>query len=245
MRIAVYLPLLLPLAVTLGARPLGERLPPRLATWSLTVSAVLLAAAGCLALTLLSATAVAQIPAVAWPAHLSVRVIAEADPIAPPVAVVAGVLLVVAVVAGARMLWRRARTMLLSAREAARLPGDGRLVVVEDPAPEAFALPGLPGGVPGRIVVSTGMLDALSAEQRRVLLEHERSHLRCHHSLFTAAVQFAATLNPLLRPAATAVAFTIERWADEDAARACGDRRLTAGAVGAAALAATTGRPAD
>ncbi|MEU6745229.1 M56 family metallopeptidase [Spirillospora sp. NPDC046719] len=205
------------------------------------MSAVVLAAAGSLALALLSATAVAQVPAVAWLAHLSVDMVADADPTARPVAGMAGVLLTVAVGAGLRTLWRCVRTMLLSAREAACLPGGGELVVVDDPSPDAFALPGLPGRVPGRIVVSTGMLDALSAEQQQALLEHERSHLRCHHYLFAAAVQFAATLNPLLRPAATAVAFTIERWADEDAARACGDRRLTAEAVGTAALATTTG----
>ncbi|MEV7027234.1 hypothetical protein AB0O00_34515, partial [Kitasatospora sp. NPDC093558] len=40
MRIAVYLPLLFPLLAALIARPVGERLPPRLATWLLTVGSL-------------------------------------------------------------------------------------------------------------------------------------------------------------------------------------------------------------
>jgi hypothetical protein len=106
-------------------------------------------------------------------------------------------------------------------------------VVLEDPSPEAFTLPGLPG----RIVVSTGMLASLDLDERQAMLAHERAHLRYHHYLLTAAAQLAATANPLLRPAATAVGYMVERWADEDAASGCGDRRLVATAIGKAALA--------
>ena len=49
--------------------------------------------------------------------------------------------------------------------------------------------------------------------------------------------------NPLLRPAARAVEYTVERWADERAATAVGDRRLVAHAIGRAALAAKANRP--
>ena len=233
MRLIVYLPLLVPVVAGLAARPLAERLAPRLATWLLTVSAVLLAAASSAALGLLMVSGLARIPPLAALADLSVRVVAKADPTALPVAAVAGLLLVTAAAAAARMAWRRVRTLLLAARQAACLPGTGRLVVLEDPSPEAFALPGLPG----RIVVSTGMLATLDPDERQVLLAHERAHLRFHHYLFTAAAQLAATANPLLRPAAAVVAYTVERWADEDAATTCGDRRLVATAIGKAALA--------
>ena len=82
------------------------------------------------------------------------------------------------------------------------------------------------------------MLDALDPDERRVLLAHERAHARSHHYLFTALTYLAAAANPLLRPVAAAVTYTVERWADETAARDCGDRRLAARAIGKAALAA-------
>jgi Zn-dependent protease with chaperone function len=108
----------------------------------------------------------------------------------------------------------------------------GRVVVLDDPCPDAYALP----GVPGRIVVSTGMLDALSARERQVLLAHERAHLACGHHLFVALAYLAAATNPLLRPVAAAVGYTTERWADERAASAVGDRRLVARTIAKAAL---------
>lgn len=237
MRFVVYLPLLTPVVATLAARPLAERLPPRLATWLLTVSAVLLATAGSTALGLLMMTGLARIPLLAALAHLSSRVVAADDPTAWPIAATAGVLWVTAAAAAVWMAWRRARALLMAARQAACLPGTGPLVVLEDPSPEAFTLPGLPG----RIVVSTGMLTALDPAERQVLLAHERAHLRGHHYLFIAAAQLAAAANPLLRPVATAVTYTVERWADEDAAAACGDRRLVATAIGKAALATSAG----
>lgn len=48
--------------------------------------------------------------------------------------------------------------------------------------------------------------------------------------------QLAARANPFLRPLRTAVAYSAERWADEDAAAAVGSRRVVARAIGRAAL---------
>jgi Zn-dependent protease with chaperone function len=235
-RFAVYLPLIVPVVAGLAARPLAERSAPRLATWLLTVTAVLLATASSAALALLMVTGLARIPVVAELAHLSAGVVAAGDPTALPVAVAAGLLLMIAAVAAVRMAWRRARTLAMAAKQAACLPGTGPLVVLQDPSPEAFTLPGRPG----RIVVSTGMLATLDPGERQAMLAHERAHLRCHHYLFTAAAQLAATANPLLRPAATAITYTVERWADENAATTCGNRRLVAAAIGKAALATST-----
>ncbi|WP_308129794.1 M48 family metalloprotease [Kitasatospora aureofaciens] len=92
-------------------------------------------------------------------------------------------------------------------------------------------------GLPGRIVVSTGMLAALDPAERQILLAHERAHLRHHHHLFVALAQLAAAANPLLRPLAATVSYTIERWADESAT-AVADRPQVARTVGKAALAA-------
>ena len=58
---------------------------------------------------------------------------------------------------------------------------------------------------------------------------------RRHHR-FLLTVQLAARANPFLRPLRTAVTYTAERWADEEAARAIGSRRTVARAIGKAAL---------
>ena len=50
------------------------------------------------------------------------------------------------------------------------------------------------------------------------------------------AVRLAARANPFLRPLRTAVSYTAERWADEEAAHTVGSRRVVARAIGRAAL---------
>jgi Zn-dependent protease with chaperone function len=236
MRYAVYLPLLFPLLAALAARPLGERLPPRLATWLLSAGALLLATASTAVLAMLTITGLLRIPLLARLAHghWSPQAAQHHDPASLSVAVLAGILLVAAAAAAGRMLWRRIRSLAQSAAEAACFPGNRQLVIVDDPAAEAYAVPGLPG----RIVISTGMLAALDPAEHDVLLAHERAHLKHHHYLFAAATHLAAAANPLLRPLATTVSYTIERWADESAAHTIGDRRRVAHTVGKAALAA-------
>jgi Zn-dependent protease with chaperone function len=236
----VYLPLLLPPVAAAGAWPLATRLPPRLGTWMLTGVAVALAALSTAVLAILALTAILRIPLVASAGHLSAAVIRREDPASLSAALVAAVLLAAATFAAARAGYRRARGLVSAARAARCLPGPGQVVVIPDGVADAYTVPGWPG----RIVVTAGMLDALDPAERRVLLAHERAHADNHHYLFTALAHFAAAANPLLRPVAAAVSYTVERWADESAARHCGDRRLAARAVGKAALASSrTGVP--
>lgn len=107
------------------------------------------------------------------------------------------------------------------------------LISIDDDQPDAYALPGLTG----RVVVSTSMLRALPANERRVLLAHEAAHVRHHHHLFALLTDLGAAAKPLLRPLAGAVRDAIERWADEDAATDVADRRLAAQAIARAGLA--------
>ena len=72
--------------------------------------------------------------------------------------------------------------------------------------------------------------------ERRALFAHERAHLAGRHHRFLLAVQLAARANPFLRPLCTAVAYTTERWADEEAARVTATGATVARAVGKAAL---------
>jgi hypothetical protein len=233
--LAVYLPLLLPLCAAAGAGPLARRLPPKVATWLLTSAAVALAALSTAVLGILALTAVLRIPLVASLAHLSATVIRREDPASLSAALAAAVLLAAATLAAAHAAWRRIRALVLVARDARCLPGGHQVVVLPDGAADAYTVPGWPG----RIVVTAGMLDALAPAERQVLLAHEGAHADNHHYLFSALCHFAAAANPLLRPVAAAVGYTVERWADETAATHCGDRRLAARAVGKAALASS------
>ncbi|QMU74712.1 M56 family metallopeptidase [Streptacidiphilus sp. PB12-B1b] len=228
-----YFPLLLPVPAALAARPLARRLEPRAATWLLTTAALALAALSTAALGILAGAGLIRLSLAAWAGHWSAATVRAGDPVTWVEAAPAALLLCAAAYAAGRLLWRRVRALIAAGTQAACLPGIDQLVIVDDPAPDAYALPGLPG----RIVVSTGMLNALDHADRDAMLAHERAHLDGHHYAFLAAAHLAAAANPILRPLATAVAYTIERWADENAAHACGDRRQVARAVGKAALA--------
>ena len=241
MHLLVYLPLLVTVLAAFGARPLADRLPPATATWLLTGSAVVLAAITGAVLGLLAMTALLRVPLIAYLGDMSPRVIAAGDPASLPVAVIAGCALAVAVVAAVRTLWRRGRAITVAHRHARALPGTGMVVVSRSEALDAYTLP----GVPCRVVVTTGMLHALSPAQRRVLLAHERAHATWYHYLFTTATRLAATVNPLLRPVAAEVGYTVERWADERAAALTGDRKMAAEAVARAALATSAPSSSD
>jgi hypothetical protein len=125
---------------------------------------------------------------------------------------------------------RQVRALRATAREARVLPGDGTLAVVTDDRADAYA-------VPGRVVVSTGMLAALDAAGRRVLFAHEFAHLSGRHHVFRAVVCVASAANPLLWPLRGALWYATERWADEHAATAVGDRVAAARVIGTVALA--------
>jgi beta-lactamase regulating signal transducer with metallopeptidase domain len=133
-----------------------------------------------------------------------------------------------------RCFARCAQSLLQACVDSRRLgPIHSGLIVVEDEMPTAFAV----AGVPGHVVVSTAMLHALDAEERKVLLAHEAAHLRHHHHLYTQLAQLAAAANPLLRPLARVIAGNTERWADEAAAAEVGSRNLVARGLARAALA--------
>jgi hypothetical protein len=237
--VAVYLPLIVPAFAALAARPLADRLPPAAATWLLAASALALAFASSAVLGMLALSALVRIPAIDAAGHLSRPVIRSADAVSLPVAVAAGGLLALAVVAAGRAVWRRGRAIAAAHRHASSLPGVSQVVVTEDTAADAYTVPGWPC----RIVITQGMLRALSAGERDVLLAHERSHAQRSHYLFTSAARLAAAANPLLRPVAAQAGYTVERWADERAAAQAGDRALAARAIARAAL-ATSAAPA-
>jgi Zn-dependent protease with chaperone function len=183
----------------------------------------------------------AQIPPVAALGHYSARVLGSGLPL-PVVAGCAAALLVSCLLAAAlRRAALSGRDLVLAALTCRRLGAAGQgLVVVDDDEPDAYALPGFGG----RVVVSTGMLRALPADERRVLLAHEAAHLTRRHHLWVQAAEVAAAANPLLRAGTRAVRAAVEREADEVAALEVGDRTLAARALARAGLARATARRA-
>ncbi|GAA2233811.1 MULTISPECIES: M48 family metalloprotease [Kitasatospora] len=250
MIVAVWAPLLLPFLAVPLARRLAEALSPRLAAWVLAGTAATAAGATAVSLGLLAAAGMLRLPIVAALGHLAPHRL-PGGPVYPAVAAAA---LLVAAAALLLRTGRRQVTDLRRARSAADAgrPGSadrqdctepvhlGPLTVLDDDRADAFALPGplARPTEPGRVVVTTGMLRALTGPERAVLVAHEQAHLNARHHLFLAATEYATVLHPALRPLRAPLGYQLERWADEAAAQATGDRTLTARAVGRAALAA-------
>ncbi|MCI3929136.1 M56 family metallopeptidase [Streptomyces sp. AN091965] len=239
MGLFVYLPLVLPLTAWPVARLAAQHLHPRTATRLLAGLAAVMALCSTLCLALLMVVGTAQLPGNPLPDAWSdpeVRAALPYDEVAGAAAIPA--LLAVCAAVG-RTVWRHLAVRRRAARALAGLPGTSVAVLggTADGAAYAYALPGPPGrSGSGRVVVTRALLDRLGPAERRALFAHERAHLAARHHRFLLVTQLAARANPFLVPLRTATAYTVERWADEEAARAVRDRRVVARAIGKAAL---------
>ncbi|MFE7764448.1 M56 family metallopeptidase [Streptomyces sp. NPDC057438] len=232
MGLFVFLPLVLPLTAWPIARLAEQRLHPRTATRLLTGVAVVTAVCSTVSLGLLMVVGTAQLPGNPLPDGWSdpeVRAAVPYDEVAGLPAIPA---LLAVLVACGRTLWRHGRVRRRAHRALAGLP-DTEVAVLPDGAPYAYALA---GGRRDRVVVTTALLACLEPAERRALFAHKRAHLAAGHHRLLLAVRLAARANPFLWPLRTAVSYTAERWADEDAARAVGSRPVVARAIGKAAL---------
>lgn len=122
-----------------------------------------------------------------------------------------------------------------------RLLREHRSLRVDHPTPIHIACSDRPYAVtlPGRagqIVISTAMLDLLEPDEQHIVIAHERAHARHRHDRYLLTAELAAAALPPLRAITRRVNYSIERWADEVAARACGDRELVAVTLGKVAL---------
>ncbi len=233
MNAVMWLPPAASAVLWVASTRLGRSLPPSTAVRLLTAAALAAALATGFVLAVAALVAAAQIPAVATLGHWSIIAV-RTGAVSGTVGVLAGLTVSVLLGAAVCRTVRAGRDLALAALTCRRLgPGVAGLVVVNDDQPDAYALPGLGG----RVVVSTAMLRALPADERRVLLAHEDAHLVHRHHLYVQLAELAAAANPLLRPVAHAVRAGVERWADEAAAADVGDRPLAARALARAGLA--------
>jgi Zn-dependent protease with chaperone function len=228
---ALLLPGLVAAVASMTAAMVHRWLRPSTAAPVLALVSVATALAVVWSLVLL---AVGFLAHVAWLANVAAwcRTIDVAHVAVPPAAGLMSIGLLATM--GCSML----RTGLRRGRPQGRPAATTELVVLPIDEPTAYAVPGRPG----HIVVSRGMLRALDDDERRVLLAHERAHLRLRHHQYLRLVDVAVAVVPLLSPMATRVRFATERWADEEAASQIGDRHLVARAVAQAAL-VTSGYP--
>ncbi|WP_443089287.1 M56 family metallopeptidase [Yinghuangia sp. ASG 101] len=231
---------MLPLTALPVARLATDHLHPRTATRLLTAVAVVLAACSTLCLALLMVVGTAQVPGNPLPDAWSDPEVRNEVPYVRVFGSIAILGLLTVLVAVAVVVRRVVRVRRGARKAVAGLAGDDDVALLPDEEPYAFALP----GARPRVVVSTGMLACLDARERRALIAHERAHLACGHHRVLLAARLAAATQPLLRPLHTAITYTVERWADEEAAMVVGDRRTTAQAVGKAALASRRPGPA-
>ncbi|MFB7831030.1 M56 family metallopeptidase [Streptomyces sp. NPDC056056] len=247
MGVFVFLPLVLPLTAWPVARLAEHHLHPRMATWLLTGVSAVLAVCSTLSLALLVVVGTAQLPGNPLPDGWSDPEVREAVPYDEIAGRIAIPTLILVLASCARAAWRHRRVRRRAGRALEGLPATS-VVVLPDASPYAYALPGrksragvfakghATGGAKDRVVVTTAMLATLTGPERRALFAHERAHLAARHHRFLLTVQLAARANPFLRPLRTAVTYTTERWADEEAATSVGSRRIVARAVGKAAL---------
>jgi Zn-dependent protease with chaperone function len=240
MLVAISLTLLASALLGGASTRFARAVPPGTATRVLSLAALVTALANGFVVSVVSFDFLAQFPRVARARQWSTVGLQGEGHVPSFVGVLAVVTLTLLLGASLRRAALLGRDLWVASQTCRRLDvSDGVPVVVDDPVPDAYALPGL---VTGRVVVSTGMLQALDVDERRALLAHEASHLAHRHHLYLAATGLAAAANPLLRPVASAVRRSVERWADEDAAQAVDDRRLVARALARAGLAIAAAR---
>jgi len=229
--VSVYVPVALSVLVACFSRLRAVRLTPNRGGVIAVVGAALLCAAGTtwalvlLSLSLLGFTSLAAQEA----SEHRVRLV---HPVPAVVGIAAVLALVVGLVRVVQVL-RRRRATGRELWELCQSCGPGELAVVSVDAPHAFAVPGRPG----RVLITRGLLALLDSKERRVVLAHERAHLAGWHHGLRAIAEVCAAINPLLVPVREAVAFLVERSADERAAVVSGSREVTARALAKAALA--------
>ena len=229
---AAVVALVVSVIFAVAAPGLGRRLPPALATRVLVGGSLAVAGSTVFVLAVVAFTWIGQLPQVAALGTWSSTALRHDSPI--PAGAALGSALVLALLAAqtVRMVVPRCRALFEVHRSCRHLPGDRSLVVVKAEHLDAFTTP----EARGRIVVTTGLLDALEPTERRMVLAHERSHLRHRHPWWVLAADLAAAVNPLLAPTARTVAQAVERWADEDAAAAVAERPLAARTLARTAL---------
>lgn len=218
-------PMLVTMTLAAFATTAHRRLPPRLAATFAAVALVVVAVAAFPTLLVVSLAFLAHAPVVGVGFEWCAQAIGLHSAVSPLIGVPALLVLAVGLVRAGRLV-RRHRTL--------RCGGVHDVHVLRSHRPYAVTLP----GKSGQIVMSSALVELLDEREREVVLAHERAHGRHRHDRYLLIAELAAAVLPPLRTLARRLRFSIERWADEAAAHACGDRELVAATLGKVALGA-------
>jgi Zn-dependent protease with chaperone function len=158
----------------------------------------------------------------------------------PGGATIAGLGLILAGAVAARTALTAASHLRTTGRQALRHAQTARLVghpepalgavLVEHPEPAAYCV----SGRHPMVIVTTGALRALDADQLDAVLAHERAHLAGRHHRLLAMARIAGQVLPflpLMRDADAQVARLVELHADDAATRASDPRSLATALV--------------
>jgi Zn-dependent protease with chaperone function len=227
-------------------RPLARRLPP--SEWAKACAGLL--AVGWMAmeasLLLQAAPTLLRTVGLERLAELCEHALGPVAPGGPVLGVVAGgVATAVALLAARSLLAAHHRQQTVRVE-----PGIGwhaqvgghELVVLPSGDPVAFST----AGRPGQLVLSHGLIAALSGAELAAVLRHELAHLHHRHQRYlqlARTVERSLGLLPGVRGATGALRCALERWADEEAAgsNATSRANVHAALLRLAELAATPG----
>ena len=199
------------------ARPLGRRLPP--AEWARVCAGLL----GAGAIVVEASLAIQATPTMLRMAGLE-NIADLCEHVAPggplvgiAAATVAGV---IGLLAGRSALGVRRRYRTARVEPEIGWHGDlggHRLIVLPSEELVAFSIPGRPG----QVVMSRGLITALSDDELAAVVRHEVAHVQHRHQrylLLARIVERSLGLLPMVRRGVTALRCAVERWADEAAA---------------------------
>jgi hypothetical protein len=209
------------LAIPAAARPLGRRLPP--VEWAKACAGLLAAGWVVVEASLLLQVAPTMLRAAGLErlAELCEHALGPVAPGGPSLGVAAGgAATAVALLAGRSVLAAHHRRRMVRVE-----PGIGwhatvgghELVVLPSADPVAFST----AGRPGQVVLSHGLVAALSEQELAAVLRHELAHVHHRHQrylLLARTVERSLGLLPLVPGATGALRCAVERWADEEAA---------------------------
>jgi Zn-dependent protease with chaperone function len=226
--VALLAPVFVAAVLALFTAGAHRRLPPHIAARVTTASLVAVAAAALPSVWLLGLSYLAHLPIIGG----SFQWCAMAMGIHHDVPAVIGIPSVLVGAIGAP----RAVQVIRRDRKL-RMHDAGPIEYIDSPEPYAVTVPGRGG----RVVISTGLLDLVDDAELDAVIAHEETHAEHRHDRYLLIARTVAALIPFVRPITVRLQYSLERWADEQAARTCRDRRVVASALAKVAL----GQPAQ
>lgn len=228
--LSIIAPLLAALSLTGALTATHRRLAPERSARVMTASLVLILAAAIPTVLILGMSFLTHLPLVGNSLQWCSDLVGVHDDVAAWL----GLPAIAAIVAGTI---RGARVYVMHQRLVEHLSTEPELTPHEQPF--AVTLPGRGG----HIIVSTGLADLLDQRELDVVMAHELTHARHRHDRYLLVAKLATAIMPPLRPLATRIEFSLERWADEAAAAACGSREFVAHTLAKVAIGSPIPQP--